>query len=853
MEELIHYGTPRHSGRYPYGSGKDPYQSGFDFSHAITNYRKSGMTDKQIADKIGISTTDLRKQIAIANDEIKGIRIAEAKDLKAKGYTDTEIGKQIGMTEGGVRYLLKNNPDVTQTQISNIANGLKERLEQDDYLDIGLGTEIDMGISRTKLLNAVKLLEEEGYYTHEVKVKQISDPSKRTTILVLTKDPDSYNTYINSDKIKALNMYTEDGGLTMDPLGLKPVDSISSKKVLVRYAEDGGADKDGVIELREGAKGLDLGNSKYAQVRIGVDGTHYLKGMAIYSDDIPAGYDIIFNTNKDKTVSKKKVMKEMKTDANGVVDKDNPFGATIKKNGQRGHLNIVNEEGDWRDWSDTLSAQMLSKQPVKLVKERLDKTLSTVDKNIEQLESLTNPVVRKHFMKAYSDDLASKASHLKAEALPRSKNHVLLPIPKMKPGEVYAPNYKDGEKVVLIRYPHGGIFEIPELTVNNKTPLAKKFRNAKDAIGIHPSVASKLSGADFDGDAVMVIPNNNKQIKFSRSLKELKGFDPNQYYVGRKTMNDTTMQSQMGFASNLITDMTIKGASDSEMARAVRHSMVVIDAKKHQLDWKASARDNGISALKRKYQSHVDPVSGKKKISGSTLISKSKKKISVKGEDANSIDPFTGRPIKVKQKRILEVVGDARKLSSGTAVENQYASYMNKLMARRNKLNKTIISTPKQKTNPVAKKQYASEIKSLQDKVNRALSNAPRERQAQLMATRTYYDKLTYDMSKEDKKRLKSQALGAARAKTKSNRLKVTVTDKEWEAIQAGAITNNLLENVLRYGDQDQIMKMATPKRKPVMSAGKIARAKAMLANGNTQADVAKALGVSVSTLAKEL
>lgn len=24
---LIHYGTPRHSGRYPWGSGKDPYQS----------------------------------------------------------------------------------------------------------------------------------------------------------------------------------------------------------------------------------------------------------------------------------------------------------------------------------------------------------------------------------------------------------------------------------------------------------------------------------------------------------------------------------------------------------------------------------------------------------------------------------------------------------------------------------------------------------------------------------------------------------------------------------------------------------------------------------------------------------
>ena len=28
---LMHYGTPRHSGRYPWGSGENPYQRNGDF------------------------------------------------------------------------------------------------------------------------------------------------------------------------------------------------------------------------------------------------------------------------------------------------------------------------------------------------------------------------------------------------------------------------------------------------------------------------------------------------------------------------------------------------------------------------------------------------------------------------------------------------------------------------------------------------------------------------------------------------------------------------------------------------------------------------------------------------------
>lgn len=831
-DELLHYGTPRHSGRYPWGSG-EKYQKARDFRSKAEAYKKLGYSEKQIAEKLGYNTAEYRRLVAIHKEQENDYIRSVIPKMKEAGYSNVQMAKELGRTEGTIRNLMKETVDKEGTakkQISNIADSLKDRIGDDGYLDVGLGTEIEMGISRTKLRNAIALLEEEGYYTHEVRVPQLADPSKKTTILVLTKDPDSKSTYMNSDKIKSVSEWTDDGGITMQ--GLKPIQSISSKRVKVRYAEDGGADKDGVIELRKGAEGLDLGSARYAQVRVGVDGTHFLKGMAIYGDDIPDGYDIVFNTNKSKNVAKLDVFKEMKNNP------DNPFGASITR--QNGKLNIVNEEGTWKTWSSSLSAQMLSKQPLPLIKDRLQATMSTVDKDISELNSLTNPVVKKFLMNKYADKLEGKASHLKVEGLPNSKSHVLLPYPKMKPTEVYAPNYKNGEKVVLIRYPHGGTFEIPELTVNNKTNLTKGIKNAVDAIGIHPSVAAKLSGADFDGDTVMVIPNNKGQIKFSRSLKELKNFDPNSYSVGRKTIGAQQKQTQMGMVSNLITDMTLKGASQGEIARAVRHSMVVIDSEKHKLDWKQSERDHGIAALQKKYQTRVNPMTGKKGVGASTIISMSKSKVNSK---TGKVDRKGDLPI------LKALEGDASKLSSGTAKEKLYADYMTTLYKKEMKLRSTANSIPPVKIDPRAKKKYAPEVESLRHKVNTAMSYAPKERQAQILANKTYYKNLDYDATSEQKKKLRSQALGAARAKTGSSRPKMKLTDREWKAIQSGAVSNKLLEDVLKYGDIDQIQKLATPRPKTAMSPTRIARAKAMQSNGYSQAEIAKALGVSVSTV----
>lgn len=843
-DSLQHYGIKRRSGRYPWGSGKDPQRS-MDFYGQVQKLKKEGMTTKEIQEFFGMSSTQYRSAITIANQDRQKIIQDKVMSMHKRGESNTAIASAIGVSEGSVRNYIKKSETVVEQQIDSTTNILKESVNKYGYLDVGVGVERQMGISREKLKAAKQQLLDDGYYEHEIYVKRLNDPSKYTTIKVLSKEPNLDVVKQNADKIRPVDSWSDDGGRTY--LGLDPIKSISSKKVSIRYKEDGGEDMDGVIELRKGAKNLDLGNSRYAQVRIAVDGTHYLKGMAMYADDLPAGVDIRFNTNKQKGTPKMDVLKKQNLDT-----PDNPFGATINR--QKGALNIVNEEGDWNKWSSTLSAQFLSKQPKSLVKERVDATYKKFLKEYDEINSLTNPAVKKKLLEGFADKVDSATKHLKTVALPNTRGQVLLPFTKMNPNEVFAPNFKNGDRVVLVRYPHGGTFELPELTVNNKGPASKVIKNAVDAIGIHPSVAKKLSGADFDGDTVYVMPNNSKKIKTSKSLSALEKFDPNMYYAGRTTISPRTKQIEMGKVSNLITDMTIKGASTSELARAVKHSMVVIDSEKHKLDYKKSAIDNGISALKKKYQEHVSPVTGKKSTGASTLISRSKKGLEVGGQKITVTNPVTGkkktRTINADKVSIVDMFDDARKLSSGTAVENIYADYINKAKAISNKAKKQIISIKPIKRNPAVAKLYSKEVSSLNSKLNKALLNAPKERQAQLLASNSYYKNRKPDMTPDQNKRLKTQALNEARRKTGAGKKNITITDKEWKAIQAGAISNHKLTQILNNSDLEVVKKLATPKARVKMSPGKIARAKALLASGKyTQAEVAENLGISVTSL----
>lgn len=867
---LEHQGTPHqgsvpHSGRYAWGSGENSYQRATSWSDTVAKYRKTGLTDTQIATKLGITTSEFRARNTIANQTIRLKNQSMIMELHEKGLGPTEISRRTGIPESSVRMNLNEQVRHNVNRMESVKNDLKELIKENPYLDVGLGSAQQLGIKENTLKRAVQQLEAEGYHMHKVYVKNATNDDHWVEMKVLTKESNPDIVREHKHEIVPPNLYKSEDGTTK--LGLRPIEHIDWKRVNIRYDEQGGTDKDGVMELRPGVKDLDLGGSRYAQVRIGVGGTHYLKGMAVYGDpkDFPKGVDVIFNTNKKQGTPKESVLKKLKDDP------DNPFGAQIKANGQKGAINKVNEEGDWGTWSKTLSSQFVSKQPPALVKGRIQTTYDKLQKEFNEINSLTNPVIKKALMQDFADGLTTKRHNLKLTGFDRMKGQVILPLSGIKANEIYAPNFKNGEKVVLVRYPHGGIFELPELTVNNKLEKgpAKFMKGAKDAVGIDSSVASKLSGADFDGDTVMVIPNNKNGIKTSRSLKELKNFDTNKYYsTDLKVLkrdskgNWPEKQRKMGEVSNLITDMTLKGASQSEIARAVKHSMVVIDAEKHNLDYKRSERENDIPSLKKKYQEHYDVISGKIKNGASTLISRSKtehrtleywEKARTPEELAANpkLKPTIKKSKTVSTDHVVEMVKDAKTLGSGTPIENMYGDYINALGKMRAKANKVVESTPNMTMNKEAKLQYKSQVESLQNKLNLALSNSPRERQAQLIANKVIAEKRDPNMQKDQLKKLKQQAIAAARVRTGADGAssRITIEPDEWKAIQSGAVSTKMLTDIIRFSDSDRLKQLATPKKEDSISLSTANRAKGMLKNGRTYAEVAEALGVSVSTV----
>lgn len=896
---LIHYGMPRRSGRYPWGSGDNPYQHSGDFLSRIAELKSQGLSETEIAKSLNLSSTEYRAYKAIAKNERRALDVATAKGLREKGYSLNEIAEKMGYTnDSSVRSLLNEGSEARMNQAQKTAEFLKKQIDEKGMIDVGVGVERELGISKEKLNQALVILEAEGYPVYGGGVPQVTNPGKQTNIKVICPAGTEHKDIYDYENIHSVTDYiSHDGGETYDPKWVYPK-SMDSNRLQIRYAEEGGIDKDGVVEIRRGVDDLSLGTSHYAQVRILVDGTHYIKGMAVYSDDLPKGVDVLFNTNKKKGTPMKDVLKKIKDDP------ENPFGSLIKEgivdpdkgDGQKGgqsyyydkngekQLSLINkraEEGDWGEWADKLPSQFLSKQNLSLVKKQLGLAASDKVLEFDEICSLTNPTVKKALLKSFADDCDSAAVHLQAAALPRQKYQVILPITSMKDTEVYAPNYKNGETVALIRYPHGGTFEIPILTVNNKQPEARKVLGTtpKDAVGINSKVAERLSGADFDGDTVMIIPCNSKgsKIKITSTppLKGLEGFDPKAEYPekkGMKYMKNT--QTEMGKISNLITDMTLKGASQDELARAVRHSMVVIDAEKHKLDYKQSESDNGIASLKKKYQGRVDE-DGRYHEGASTLISRSKSEVSViKRQGSPIIDPETGKqswktvddPVYVDKKTgktktrtqpstAMAETDDARKLSSGHPIEEAYADYANQLKGLANKARKEMVSSGKIAYSASAKKTYQREVDSLNAKLNLANSNAPKERRAQVMANakiasmRQEYP----DMTKAEIKKASQRALTQARTSVGAHREPIKFTDREWEAIQAGAISPSKLEQMIPKVDSDNLKQYATPRATTQLSNAKISKINAMKNSGYSTSEIAEALGVSSSTVSKYL
>lgn len=895
---LEHYGTKRHSGRYPWGSGDNPYQHSGDFLSRVEELKKKGLSEKEILETINDSLpdeykmglTEFRTARQKAGHDRKALEYDQIRALKDDGLGWKEIGDKLGMSESSVRSKYNNAIGEKASQAEKIAATLKEEVDKKGMIDISEGANQVLGVSESKLDEAAYILEAEyGYQRYGVGIRQPTNVCQQTNITVLAKPEfDQKYAYQHQEQIDSLGDYhSDDGGETFTKL--QRPSSLDSSRVAIHYGDEGGLDKDGVIEIRRGVPDLDLGKSHYAQVRILVDGDHYLKGMAVYSDDLPDGVDVRFNTNKPSGTPKMKVLKEAK------ADPDNPFGAAIKANGQsmyigedgKEHLSPINklkEEGDWDTMSRNVSSQFLSKQPKKLIENQLNLTVADYKAQYDEIMRYDNPTVKKKLLNDFADTVEGTSMTLKASAFPGQSTKVILPINKIKETEAYCPTYENGTRLALIRYPHAGTFEIPIVTVNNKNVSGKRNLGAiQDAIGINAKVAERLSGADFDGDTVMAIPVTDKvNIKSTRALKALEGFDPKTAYAvpegnpnNVRLMKKEEKQREMGVISNLITDMTLRGADEDELARAVKHSMVVIDAEKHKLDYKRSERENGIPELKQKWQIRVDEEGATHYGGASTLLSRRKQTVRVperrgsvrvdketgeyiyKESGRTFTDPKTGKERKAEDTvSLISETKDARTLSSGTIQENLYADFSNKLKAMANQARKEAVNMKGIQRNPEAAKTYAPEVASLKEKYNNMVANKPKERKAMLIANANIKAKIQEQgldptIDKKEIKKISSVEMQRARDSVGASgrKSKVTFTDREWEAVQAGAISDNMLTKFLNSSDSDEIVKRAMPKNVTVMTSAKMSKANAMLRSGYSYAEIAKACGIPESTV----
>ena len=975
-DDIKHYGIKRRSGRYPWGSGEDPYQHSGDLYSRVKTMRKEGMKDSEIAKALGIGETDkngafhpsvnrLKAQYSLARNEHTALLAAKARDLREKGYTLDQIAEKMGYkNDSSVRSLFKQGADIRVQQAKATADLIEKNIKEKGMIEVGKGVERQLNISREMMNQALEILREKGYPVYGGRMPQINNPGKQTTMTVICPPGTPHKAIFDYGKINFINdTVSKDGGETFQPRFTYP-SSLDSKRLMIRYKEDGGIDKDGIVELRRNVPDLSLGESRYAQVRILVDGKKYIKGMAVYSDDMPDGVDVIFNTNKSKDIPKLDVLKDIK-------EGDNPFGSSIKdaasggqyyytdKNGKKklGLINKTREEGDWEDWSDHLPSQFLSKQSTALAKRQLSLAVKDKKEEFDEINSLTNPTVKKKLLEDFANSCDYDSVHLHAAALPRQKYQVIIPITSMKDNEVYAPRYKDGEKVALIRYPHGGTFEIPILTVNNKQKDGKKIlgTDISDAIGINSNVASRLSGADFDGDTVMVIPTNSKvKINSSDPLPGLVGFDPkmsygmrkeknpkyhgqkgvdeyiyyNKYGKPTKVMNNT--QNEMGRISNLITDMTLQGADTSELARAVRHSMVVIDAEKHKLDYRSSYIDNDIATLKKKYQKGgASTIISRAKSEESVLKRQGSPRINIKGSKyydpskpegsllykisddlyyvdrtkdkstnlvtlrtttgkkivydpsdevqrnkytpIKKVDPKTDRvyytnkdgtieyKVKIRKQKstLMAETDDARTLMSNmrTPMEQLYADYANQMKYFANEARKDMVATKSIKYDRKAAQLYNDEVKSLKYQLNEARKNSPKEKQAQAIANSRVkaFTEDNPDMTKEEIKKRGQQELNRARDIVGAKRVEIKLTDREWEAIQAGAITETTLKDILKNTNLQSLREKAMPKQTKTLSSAQQGRIRSLQASGLTLEQIANVLGVSTSTVSKYL
>jgi lambda repressor-like predicted transcriptional regulator len=313
--ELMHYGILRKSGRYPWGSGKDEYQRSMDFYAYVNKLKDAGFAPKEIAQAIGLaapddrgfSIADLRDTTTIAKEQVILEQTRRVAALKAKGMSPAAIAAETGLTPGTIRNRLKNSEERNESSLRKTAEILRENVDKYDIVDIGKGVGLQMGLSPERLRAAASVLRDEGYETYTLQTRNVGT-RHMTHQQVMVKPGTGYgNAKRMTDRIHTMGEWTEDNGLTF--FGIHPPLSISSKRVGFKYKEDGGHLQDGVIYIRPDVPDISMGKNTYSQVRILVDGNKYIKGMALYSKDMPDGVDLLVHTPKSKADGPDKVLR----------------------------------------------------------------------------------------------------------------------------------------------------------------------------------------------------------------------------------------------------------------------------------------------------------------------------------------------------------------------------------------------------------------------------------------------------------------------------------------------------------------------------------------------------------------
>ena len=924
---------------FPFKS--EPWFEGFD-TKTIRDYAselKGIYTDKEIADGFGISIERLRQEKSKAYNRERIERHEKAMELKAQGLSRSEVARRLGVTEGALRYQAKTDVKKKANKTYEIANLLMEICDKKQIIDVGEGAELGSMFercARTRFKNALSICEDNGYGNYVIKCPQMGSEMGNSTKIQVLCAPGISRQEVKSRLADIQPIDDIEQDLNLSNAGIPPITWIDSSRIYVRYADspESGKDLDGLIQIRPGLRDLNLGACRYAQVRIAVDGSHYMKGICCYAPDIPYGYDVVYNSNKKRGAPKDKVFKPFnKIKGTDMIDWENPFSATIKIESKLKYvpryykdefgathvspINVIYEAGDWAAWRRNVSAQFLSKQQIPTVKRQLTLTVAERHVQLEILLSLTNPAVKKKLLYDFAEKCDRDAVELKATAFSGQQYYVLVPFPDLPVNRIYAPNYKDGTLVVLIRYPHAGPFEIPTLVVDNNLPRAKwVLGNAPDAVGIHPSVAGILSGADFDGDFVVLIPlGNGVSVKTMLPLEKLNGYEPKELYstvtdpvTGKKInpktgkvvkiMTDKQTQTEMGLITNLIADMEIMGAPIEHIERAVKHSMCVIDAHKHELDYLQSYSDNGIAELKIYYQ-------GAAKAGAATLITRagSRADITYKKRSRHD-DPETGekiftdaprkftgrdgkeREIKKHSTKMYENDDAFNLLSDGQyPIEIVYGNFANEMKRLANLARKEAMACPKLVANPSAKKAFAPQLKSLEYKLDLAVANQTRERMAQLYTFCKFLEKLNENkfyisqlieeidkddtlterkkkkkkrecykensLDKEEKDKIIQQYLIASRLRFNAHANLIKYTPEEWLAINSGAVSQTKFDKFYRYSDKDELKKLAMPKEEEIPSASKIEYILRLNAENFPTYEIAERVALSVGKVTK--